>query len=145
MLRRRHLRRARGFTLVELMIVVAIIGILTAIAVPKFGSLLRKAHEGAAKGNLGLIRSALIIYYSDMEGQYPSVLGALTVNGRYLTVLPSAEAPGWHPLSSAINYGTVLSDSGGWQYNNTPGSPTLGTVLVNCTHTDTKGSVWTAY
>jgi len=63
-----------GFTLIELMIVVAIIGILAAIAIPKFASLLRKSNEGACKGNLGALRSALSIYYGDMEGQYPDSL-----------------------------------------------------------------------
>jgi prepilin-type N-terminal cleavage/methylation domain-containing protein len=54
----------RGFTLIELMIVVAIIGILSAIAVPKFADLLRKSQEGKTKGKLGAIRSALYIYGS---------------------------------------------------------------------------------
>ena len=61
----------RGFTLIELMIVVAIIGTLSAIAVPKFASLVRKSQDGATKGNLGRLRSAMSIYYSDMEGYYP--------------------------------------------------------------------------
>ena len=68
----------RGFTLIELMIVVAIIGILAAIAVPKFADLIRKSTEGASKGNLGSVRSALSIYYGDMEGQYPSSISGLT-------------------------------------------------------------------
>ncbi|MDD5629500.1 MAG: prepilin-type N-terminal cleavage/methylation domain-containing protein [Elusimicrobia bacterium] len=136
---------ASGFTLIELMIVVAIIGILAAIAIPKFASLIRKSSEGASKGNLGAIRSALSIYYGDMEGQYPSLMTALTINGKYLSAIPVAKAPNWHPDSATANYGTATSDAGGWQYNNALGDANLGTVLVNCTHTDTKGSIWTAY
>ena len=66
-----RLKLHHGFTLIELMIVVAIIGILSAIAVPKFGNLVRKAKEAAVKGGLGALRSAISIYYADTEGTFP--------------------------------------------------------------------------
>ena len=138
-------RGASGFTLIELMIVVAIIGILAAIAIPKFASLIRKSSEGASKGNLGAIRSALSIYYGDMEGQYPATVESLTFNGKYLGTLPSAKAPNYHTDSAGVAYVTVSNDGGGWGYNNVNANANQGTVLVNCTHTDTKGSTWTVY
>ena len=95
----------KGFTLIELMIVVAIIGILAAIAIPKFAELIRKSGEGASKGNLGSIRSSLSIYYGDMEGNYPNDVTALTIGGKYLTVIPMAKAPNYH----ADGNGSVLS------------------------------------
>jgi prepilin-type N-terminal cleavage/methylation domain-containing protein len=136
---------ASGFTLIELMIVVAIIGILAAIAIPKFASLIRKSSEGASKGNLGAIRSALSIYYGDLEGQYPATMESLTIAGKYLTAVPAAKAPNYHSDTSVIRNATTANDGGGWNYNNTLTDSNLGTVLVNCTHTDTKGTVWTAY
>jgi prepilin-type N-terminal cleavage/methylation domain-containing protein len=137
----------RGFTLIELMIVVAIIGILAAIAIPKFAELIRKSNEGSSKGNLGAVRSALSIYYGDMEGLYPVELISLTQNGKYMASIPKGKAPNYHPDSAAINTGSTnaVNDAGGWAYDNVPGDANFGTLWVNCTHTDTKGSVWTTY
>ena len=77
-------KSVKGFTLIELMIVVAIIGILAAIAIPKFADLVTKSKEAAVKGSLGSIRSALSIYYSDTEGIFPataSLTASLTDGG----------------------------------------------------------------
>ena len=137
-----------GFTLIELMIVVAIIGILAAIAIPKFAELIRKSNEGSAKGNLGAIRSSLSIYYGDMEGQYPTTMESLTGSGKYLTSVPRAKAPNYHADASTVseNSGSLsITNAGGWAYVNAPGDSNFGTLWVNCTHTDTKGSGWTSY
>jgi len=138
----------KGFTLIELMIVVAIIGILAAIAIPKFAELIRKSSEGASKGNLGALRSAMSIYYGDMEGTYPATLSALTIGGKYLTVIPPAKAPNYHADASTIVLLTASAnptDVGAWYYNDQTTNANVGNVLVNCTHTDTKGTVWTGY
>src|ERR1035437_7420472 len=90
------LKTKKGFTLIELMIVVAIIGILAAIAIPQFANLVSKSQEGRTKANLGTIRSALSIYYGDSEGWYPvgaAALNSLTVSTRYLNKIPTADLP----------------------------------------------------
>lgn len=64
------MRRARGFTLVELMIVIAIIGVLAAIAVPQFMKYRTKAYNAAAKHDLRVIQTAVEMFY-DEWGEYP--------------------------------------------------------------------------
>jgi len=59
------IRNRKGFTLVELMIVVAIIGILAAIAIPNFLQFRLKAKTSEAKSNLGAIRSTEIAYFAE--------------------------------------------------------------------------------
>src|SRR5882757_332983 len=68
----------KGFTLVELMIVVAIIGILAAIAIPKFADMLEKSREGATKGNLSSINSGISLFVSDNQGVVPQTLDTQT-------------------------------------------------------------------
>ncbi len=59
------LRGRKGFTLVELMIVVAIIGILAAIAIPNFMQFRLRAKTAEAKSNLGSIRTTELAYFSE--------------------------------------------------------------------------------
>ena len=76
----------RGYSLVELMIVVAIIGILVALAVPSFQKSVVKAREAALKQNLQTIRTVLDQHYAD-KGVYPPSLETLVAEG-YLRKIP---------------------------------------------------------
>lgn len=64
----------KGFTLIELMIVVAIIAILAAVAAPKFGQQLAKAKDGKALQVIGTWRSAFTMHYAD-NSVYADKLG----------------------------------------------------------------------
>ncbi len=70
---RGNLKNEQGFSLVELMIVVAIIGILAALAVPRFQSFQAKAKQTEAKNNLSHIYTLEQTYYGDNDA-YSSVL-----------------------------------------------------------------------
>lgn len=75
-----------GYSLIELMIVVAIIGILVALAVPSFQQSAMKAREAALKQNLQTIRNVLDQHYAD-KGVYPPSLETLVQAG-YLRQVP---------------------------------------------------------
>ena len=142
-------KRTSGFTLIELMIVVAIIGILAAIAIPKFANLIRQSSEGATKGNLGALRSALSIYYGDNTGVYPLQIATLAANGTYLGTIPNSNEPPYHTATSLETDSPSglggIKDGNGWLYDNNTTDGNYGTVWVNCSHTDTKGTTWTQY
>ena len=132
----------KGFTLIELMIVVAIIGILAAIAIPKFADLINKAKEGSTKGALSSVRSAVQVYYGDNEGWFPSdSLACVTLNAKYIAEIPLAKMPGTgHGDSRAILGAQAATDVPGWLYfNDTTLATTWGNFVVNCTHEDIKG------
>jgi prepilin-type N-terminal cleavage/methylation domain-containing protein len=147
-------KTSKGFTLIELMIVVAIIGILAAIAIPQFANLVSKSQEGRTKANLGTIRSALSIYYGDSEGWYPFAavggnLVVLTTGAKYLQSVPNADLPKTTNNAGHASINTELStvsDGGGWTYDNGGAtSITWGKVQVNCSHLDLKGAAWSSY
>ncbi len=76
----------KGYTLLELMIVVAIVGILISIAVPSFQRSALTAREAALKQNLFTLRAVIDQYYAD-QGDYPLSLEAL-VESQYLRAIP---------------------------------------------------------
>ena len=71
---------AKGFTMIELIIVIAIMGILTSLAVPAFQNLSQNARVAATRGSLGAIRSALAIRYAQSAtgGSGAAYPGSLT-------------------------------------------------------------------
>lgn len=60
-------KRVKGFTLIELMIVVAIVGILSAMAIPNFQKFRSRAIQAEARANLGAINTCQTIYFGDFD------------------------------------------------------------------------------
>lgn len=59
------MKKQRGFTLIELVMVIVILGILSAVAIPKYVDMQDEARSATAKGVIGTIRSALAIQYAN--------------------------------------------------------------------------------
>lgn len=79
-------REVKGFTLVELLVVLAIIATLLALAAPRYFQHVERSKEAVLRENLATVRDAIDQYYAD-TGKWPESLAAL-VDKRYLRALP---------------------------------------------------------
>lgn len=78
--------RRRGFTLIELIIVLTLIGILVGLALPEYRNSIKRTKETALKENLFIFRKLIDQYYTD-KGKYPLMLQTLVEEG-YLRNIP---------------------------------------------------------
>jgi len=113
--RKRMQGNQRGFTLIELMIVVAIIGILTAIAFPLYANIQARARVAKAQADARTLASAVVVY-SGHTGLLPALLTDLTSAvvvsgvsaGPFISPLPTQPA-GWTAYTYASAVGGTFS------------------------------------
>jgi len=124
----------KGFTLVEILIVVVILGILAAIVIPQFSDASTDAKESALRSNLQTIRSQIELYKIHHNDALPGAGGLSFTNaltgqsnvdgdsgtdyGPYLKSMP--ENP-FNDSASVDVDGTVGDDSDGWHFDSSNG------------------------
>lgn len=107
-------RNQAGFTLLELIVVIAVIGILAAIALPNLVQTPRRAREAVLKTNLHTLREVIDQHYGD-KGLYPPDLEALVDEG-YIREVPM------DPMYGEAEWGVIFEDEAGLGDLDDPGS-----------------------
>ncbi len=149
----------KSFTLVEILIVVAILGILAALVLPQFQSHTQEAKESAAKDNLRILRNAIEIFAAQHDGTppgYPNNDTSLSPsnhafetqmvgNTKYLTDIPSnpfSEKSTIALLDNSEVFPTepVQINLYGWVYQ-----PATKTIKLNWPNTDSEGVAYFDY
>ena len=131
------MRRTIGFTLMELLIVIAIIAILVAVAVVSYSSVQKKSRDNRRASDMKAVQNAFEQYYADNNGSSPSSADDLIASSAYLPVGyptdPKNSDPYVYtaPTTSVTGYCyCALLESGSG--NSTNATCTLGTGTYYC-------------
>ena len=127
-------RGQRGFTLVELLIVVVVIGILASIAIPKYTAVREKAFRAAMMSDLKNLASQQEVYHNDFYSYASTVTAAQAIPSEGVTVtINEATGTGWSATAGHVALG---GEQCGIYHGNAAasgGSPATAVGIVTCT------------
>lgn len=131
------LRSNKGFTLIELMIVVVIIGILAAIAIPNFMGMTNRAKVAQVKSTMHTVQVTVEDFSTRNNGQYPAGAATTTADGAltFAQLLPGAAMPN-NPFTNAatsLDWGAALGTP--------PATDGAGGVSLNTVATIAGGAI----
>ncbi len=132
----------KGFTLIELVIIIVVLGILSAVAIPKYQDMSTQAKEASGRSSLSALRSGITIYYANQAvstgtAAWPSLAQLGTVGTVMAQSIPknpyqaAANAP--DSIVTGVTKGTIVGTRGGWAYLASTGEiwPNTNTVGEN--------------
>lgn len=119
------MRNEKGFALIELLIVVVIIAILAAIAIPKFSATRERAYFAAMKSDMKNLASQQDIYYADNAAYTNEASALMFVSSSGVTVEIAASSSGW---SASATHSALGTSEGCAIYYGTATAPTLPTT-----------------
>ena len=114
-----------GFTLIELVIIIVVLGILAAVAIPKYQNITSEAKEASCRAALGGLRSGITIYYANQAvttgtAAWPILSVLETTDSVMIHAMPKnpyqldANAP--DSIVTGVTKGTIVGTRGGWAY-----------------------------
>ncbi|HEY9121005.1 MAG TPA: type II secretion system protein [Marinobacter sp.] len=135
-------RKEKGFTLIELVMVIVILGILAAFALPRFADLGGDAREASIQGARGAVKSASAIAHSAWLAQGGAGSGSVTLEGATIEM----SAAGYPDADPATDDGIIEAaqlDANDYTLDNTTTAGSLEVTLGACsfTYTEADGAV----